>query len=180
MKKTKEISPVEDKRIPENETKPVVRILTAVPAPEKAIRYILWGLEEEGIPAEIEEIQEKPPQILAKRAADGSQLNVGIGINGTDQVAVLHHRDLPVEKPLFSLAADEFNMTQLRILGANAARLVKGDPLLFQNERVSPVDLKGLLEFQYGGLNDLTQLPQNQLVELITLVVTDLLNNMER
>ena len=36
---------------------------------------------------------------MAKQAADGSTLNVGIGINGHEEKAVLHHRDLPKERP---------------------------------------------------------------------------------
>ncbi|MBW2710477.1 MAG: hypothetical protein JRC58_01120 [Deltaproteobacteria bacterium] len=67
---------MEDKRIAGSETKPVVRIVTTVPSPEKEIGYILWGLEEEEIPAEIEEVEENSLEILAKQAADGSKLNV--------------------------------------------------------------------------------------------------------
>ena len=180
MKKTKEISPVEDKRIAGSETKPVVRIVTTVPSPEKEIGYILWGLEEEEIPAEIEEVEEKPLKILAKQAADGSKLNVGIGISGTDQMALLHHRDLPADKPLFSMTADEFNMTQLRMLGANAARLVKGNPLLFHSEQAYSAGPKDTMQLQQNALNDLAQLSQNQLGELITLIVTELVTNIER
>ena len=180
MKKSKEISLVEDKRITESEAKPVVRILTTVPSPEKAIRYILWGLEEEEIPAQIEEVEEKPLKILAKQAADGSKLNVGIGISGTNQMAVLHHRDLPVDRPLFSMGADGFNMTQLRMLGTNAARLVKGNPLLFHSEQAYSDDPKNSMKLPQNALNDLAQLSQNQLGELITLVVTELVTNIER
>ena len=56
---------MDDKRIAESEAKPVVRILTTVPSPEKAIGYILWGLEEEEIPSEIEEVEKKPLNILS-------------------------------------------------------------------------------------------------------------------
>jgi hypothetical protein len=180
MKKTKEISPVEDKRIAGSETKPVVRIVTTVPSPEKEIGYILWGLEEEEIPAEIEEVEENSLKILAKQAADGSKLNVGIGISGTNKMAVLHHRDLPVDKPLFSMAADKFDMTQLRLLGANAARLVKGNPLLFHSEQAYSDDPKDSMQLRESPLNDPAQLSQNQLGELITLVVTELQNNIKR
>ena len=163
-----------------SEAKPVVRILTTMPSPEKEIGYILWGLEEEEIPAEIEEVEEKPLKILAKQAADGSKLNVGIGISGTDQMALLHHRDLPADKPLFSMTADEFNMTQLRMLGANAARLVKGNPLLFHSEQAYSDGLEGSMQLQQNALNDPAQLSQNQLGELLTLVVIELLTHIER
>ena len=52
-----------------SEAKPVVRILTTMPSPEKEIGYILWGLEEEEIPAEIEKVEEKPLKILANEGA---------------------------------------------------------------------------------------------------------------
>jgi hypothetical protein len=151
-----------------------------VPSPEKAIGYILWGLEEEEIPAEVEEVGEKPLKILAKQAADGSKLNVGIAISGTDQMAVLHHRDLPVDNPLFSMVADEFSMAKLRMLGANAARLVKGNPLVFHSEQAYSPGSKDTMQLQQNALNGLAQLSQNQLGELITLVVTELLTNLEK
>ena len=180
MKKSKDISPVEDKRATGSEAKPVVRILSTAPSPEKEIGYILWGLEEEEIPAEIEEVGEKPLKTLAKQAADGSKLNVGIAVNGTDQMAVLHHRDLPIDKPLFSMAADEFNLAQLRMLGANAARLVKGNPLLFHSEQAFSSVPKDSTQLDQHAQNDLAQVTQNQLEKLITLVVTELLTNIER
>lgn len=180
MKKSKDISPVEDKRATGSEAKPVVRILSTAPSPEKEIGYILWGLEEEEIPAEIEEVEGKPLQALAKQAADGSKLNVGIAVSGTDQMAVLHHRDLPIDKPLFSMGADEFNSAQLRMLGANAARLVKGNPLLFHSEQTDSANPKGMTQSQKNTIEEVEQLSQNQLTELITLVVTELLTNIER
>ena len=180
MKKSKEISPVEDKRITGSEAKPVVRILATVPSPEKEIGYILWGLEEEEIPVEIEEVGEKPLKILAKQAADGSKLNVGIAISGTNKMAVLHHRDLPVEKPLFSMEADEFNLAQLRMLGANAARLVKGNPLLFHPEQDYSSNMKDSIQLQQNTLNDVAKISINQLGQLITLVVTELLTYRDR
>lgn len=171
---------MEDKPIGGSEAKPVVRILTTAPSPKREIESILWGLEEEEIPAEIEEVEEKSLRIIAKQAADESKLNVGIGINGIDQMAVLHHRDLPVDKPLFSMKADKFNMTQLRMLGANAARLVKGNPLLFHSEQDFSNGSTKSMQLQQNTISDLARLSQNQLGELITLIVTELLTNIER
>jgi hypothetical protein len=102
--------------------------------PSSLVEPILWGLEEEGIPAEIQRTENAPAHHLAKRAADASPLNVGIGINAIDRVAALHHRDLPQHGPLFSLTGEDLNPTGLRRLGANAARLFKGDPFVFQDE----------------------------------------------
>ncbi len=102
--------------------------------PQSIIEPILWGLEEEGIPAEVQQTQNAPAHHLAKLAADGSPLNVGIGINVLDHVVALHHRDLPVGSPLFSLVGEDLNPACLRRLGANAARLFKGDPFILYED----------------------------------------------
>lgn len=95
---------------------------------------ILWGLEEEGIPFEIREVDGRASLAdLAKEAADGSPLSVGIGVDGGGG-AVLHHHDLPDATPLFSLAAEPPPGEALRHLGMNAARLVKGQPLILDRE----------------------------------------------
>jgi hypothetical protein len=110
--------------------KPTVRII-ACEADEREIQPILWGLEEEGIPAEVENVSSGEAVVLAKQAAHMSALNVGIAVDGIKGEIVLHHRDLAGEYPLFTLAMPDASKAQLRVLGANAARLVKGDPLIF-------------------------------------------------
>jgi hypothetical protein len=67
---------------------------------------------------------------LAKEAAQMSPLNVGIGVDGRDGTVALHHRDLPEYEPLFVLKATEVESRELRRMGINAARLVKGEPLV--------------------------------------------------
>ena len=127
---------------------------------------ILWGLEEEGIPAEVQEVSGGGAVVLAKRAADMSPLNVGIGMNGAEGMVALHHRDLPAEKPLFTLTMKDVGAVQFRILGANAARLVKGEPLVFQ-EPLSDVDT--------SHSEDLIHNDSNELVDFIVRVVLELL-----
>lgn len=90
---------------------------------------VLWGLEEEGIPFEVREVGDGSGVDLAKQAADGSPLNVGIGLGGRGEV-VLHHSDLPPATPLFTLSIESRQAIALRHLGINAARLVKGQPLV--------------------------------------------------
>ena len=110
---------------------PAVGIFITPLVSRETVNHILWGLEEEGIPAEIKEMEgESEAVLLAKLAADSSRLNVGIGIDKAE--AVLHHRDLQQE-PLFSLGAEELNRMNLRCLGANAARLFKGNPLICED-----------------------------------------------
>ncbi|MBC2709631.1 MAG: glycerol dehydratase reactivase beta/small subunit family protein [Desulfosarcina sp.] len=171
-------------RFPSNDAKPVVRIFTTEPVPEQAVRYILWGLEEEGVPAELQTVPIGATEILAKQAADSSRLNVGIGINGTALMAVLHHRDLPGEKPLFFLTAEEFQAAPLRRLGANAARLVKAEPLVFKDEPLPPPETESFSRPLSVPIEAITQPPehqgQDQLEELIIRVVTEILNHMEK
>ena len=115
-----------------DEKKVAVLILARQPVPEEIINPILWGLEEEGIPVEFGEAASGSAEALGKQAANGSPLNVGIGINPTEQAVVLHHRDLPASEPLIFLRGGDNQPWRLRQLGLNAARLVKGDPLAFQ------------------------------------------------
>jgi hypothetical protein len=109
---------------------PVVIILAAKPAPAETIAPILWGLEEEGVPAELYEVAGGEGEALAKEAAERSTLNVGIGINLNDSVIALHHRNLPLKRPLFTLRSADLQPSDLWVLGKNAARLVKGEPLV--------------------------------------------------
>ncbi len=130
-----EYSPMSEDR------RPTVRLLGFRPIEDK-IRPLLWGLEEEGIPAEISEASGEDAVALAKQAAQMSPLNVGIGLNGVNGRVVLHHRDLPEDQPLFTLTTDQATPAQLRLLGMNAARLVKGEPLVFQHDmELKPEDL---------------------------------------
>lgn len=149
-----------------DDRRPIVRIMTLeVSAPEAL--PILWGLEEEGIPAEIHEVSGGRAVTLAKQAADMSPLNVGIGMNGAEGMVALHHRDLPGEQPLFTLAMKGVQTVQFRILGANAARLVKGEPLVFQDEPLSDGEVNHSEDFFH---ND-----PDELVDLIVRVVLELL-----
>lgn len=159
--------------------KPVVWIHALQPIPEDAIGHILLGLEEEGIPAKVKVSPSGSAEIIAKQAADGSRLNVGIGVDGKEQVVVLHHRDLPSEKPLFSLSAEEFQETQMWRLGLNTARLVKGNPLIFQDNPEYRVEPERKDQLQNYQSEDSIQLPQDQLEELISGVVTEILNNIK-
>jgi hypothetical protein len=115
--------------------RPTVRIISCH-ASDRELLPILWGLEEEGIPADVQNVSSGEAVILAKQAAHMSPLNVGIALNGLEGSIVLHHRDLSGECPLFTLPFKDVQNVQLRLLGTNAARLVKGEPLVFQSDDV--------------------------------------------
>lgn len=121
---------------PEFYETPVVLIYAVPLLLDGILEPVLWGLEEEGIPSRLEEKEISEAAALAKAAANASMLNVGIGIDKT-QVA-LHYRDLPPQQPLFVIKSEDFTRTNLRRLGANAARLVKGNPLIVPEALLTP------------------------------------------
>ena len=90
-------------------------------------KQILYGMEEEGIPFELQEMQSYDLIFESHQAAMESPLLVGVACLN-DQV-VIHYRNLPLDAPIFNesrLASKDNEF--LRALGANAARLVKGIP----------------------------------------------------
>ena len=113
--------------------RPAVCVLT-VSARNVDLQPVFWGLEEEGIPLEVQEASSGHAVALAKEAAHMSPLNVGIGVSGSEQKIVLHHRDLPADQPLFVIALRDADTKQLWRLGMNAARLVKAEPLLLKDD----------------------------------------------
>ncbi|MGG0718582.1 glycerol dehydratase reactivase beta/small subunit family protein [Robertmurraya massiliosenegalensis] len=86
---------------------------------------LLYGVEEEGVPTFVKESQQKSALELSYQAALDSTLGVGIGIDQDGQM-ILHYTKLDKKQPLFKENInDSFKQ---RVLGANAARLVKGMP----------------------------------------------------
>jgi len=169
-----------DELLPGNKAKPVVRISVMGSVPEAVIQCICWGLEEEGIPAEIQKVSNGPTLLLAKQAADASKLNVGICINGDSEKIVLHHRDLPSEKPLFVLTAEDFHATRLRILGTNAARLVKGEPLVFEKKQNHHDESSKTVSPEKEGSEKIGSLTQEQVEILVTRIVTKIMDSESR
>jgi hypothetical protein len=86
---------------------------------------LLDGLEEEGIPSTLQQKQENISALeLGYLAAQDSNLGVGIGIDG--EAIILHYVKLDKDHPLFQISQND--TANQRILGANAARLIKGIP----------------------------------------------------
>jgi hypothetical protein len=117
--------------------RPAVQVLLTQ-AQRVDLQPVLWGLEEEGIPVDMEEAKTGNAVALAKEAAHMSPLNVGIGVDGREDTLALHHRDLPADHPLFVLKLREVGSCDLRRLGINAARLVKSEPLVLEEDQPDP------------------------------------------
>ncbi|WP_432666514.1 glycerol dehydratase reactivase beta/small subunit family protein [Wukongibacter baidiensis] len=110
------------------ENKPTIKIYYS--SNIKDIRYfsnLLWGIEEEGIPYELEMMDGDSDIDLSYKAAQDSRLDVGLGISYEGFVS-LHYVKLNKDRPLFKINT-KLEGTKLRALGSNTARLVKGMPL---------------------------------------------------
>jgi len=89
---------------------------------------VKYGLEEEGIPFSCQEKGDFTSlEKLAYAAAEASTLGVGLGVDQNQNV-VLHYHRLQPDSPLFSLSGGSCNSILGRMMGSNAARLVKGNP----------------------------------------------------
>lgn len=86
---------------------------------------ICYGLEEEGIPFDSYFSEDNVNQI-AQDAAQKSRLGVGIAV-GDDNQIVIQHKKMNVDNPFFKKKIDKY--FQAKIMGSNAARLVKGIPI---------------------------------------------------
>lgn len=105
--------------------RPTVKIFYQDEMSESALREMMYGLEEEGIPWIAEPRPEQSAVALAFAASSASRLGVGLGINSRE--AVLHYEKLKEAEPLFRIPTDA-PPARMRSLGANAARLVKKLP----------------------------------------------------
>ena len=133
---------------------PAVWIVKARSVSAESFQPLLWGLEEEGVPYEVREAGVGSPAALAKQAADSSPLNVGISVGGRGEV-ILHHQDLPEETPLFEVTPGQGRPARLLHLGINAARLVKGQPLILGDEEDSNADSEEFPAVSRDELKDL-------------------------
>ena len=90
------------------------------------IREVVLGIEEEGLPYDIEEkTGYATARELAYKAAEASHLGVGIGIS--DKGIAIHTNKLKEDQPLFDVKLSD-DEEVLRAMGANAARLIKRMP----------------------------------------------------
>jgi len=85
---------------------------------------VLLGIEEEGIPYEVQQVHDSDVLELAHKASLDSRLGVGVGIS--KEGIVLQYEKLDKAAPLFKIKL--YQKDQFRNIGANAARLVKKMP----------------------------------------------------
>lgn len=85
---------------------------------------VLLGIEEEGIPYDLQGKQNSDVLELAHEASLESRLGVGVGIS--KEGIVLQYEKLKKAAPLFKIKLHQVD--QFRNIGSNAARLVKKMP----------------------------------------------------
>ncbi|MBC2061224.1 glycerol dehydratase [Listeria marthii] len=108
-------------------SKPAIYFHADKDADPECIKQVLFGIEEEDIPCELEIISLKEEVQAAFRASASSPLLVGITLKNDH--LVIHYRNLPPDKPLFSeYRFGAATLEKQRNMGMNAARLVKGVP----------------------------------------------------
>ena len=111
-----------------SEHKPSILIMTEQGKIDNQWNQVLWGIEEEGIPFQIKQANsEYSIEENAYEAAHQSALSVGIACSNNE--IVIHYKNLQQQQPLFRTNSNATTKPeQLRNLGSNAARLVKGIP----------------------------------------------------
>ena len=106
--------------------RPTIMLATHDRVSERALVPLLLGLEEQGVPVERFTLDELNPLTLAHEASLRSVLGIGIGVSL--EFVVVTTDKLPRERPYlahyFNRSADDD-----RVIGGNAARLVKRLPL---------------------------------------------------
>lgn len=91
---------------------------------ESKFLNILLGIEEEGIPYQLEAVHNSDVLELAHEASVNSRLGVGIGVSR--EGIVLQYEKLDKASPLFRIKLYQLDL--YRKIGSNAARLVKKMP----------------------------------------------------
>ena len=93
------------------------------------IKDAIYGIEEEEVPFKIHKEQHKPADTIPAAYDAAVQSVFGIGMGCSRKSIVIHHHKLIKQNPLFILLSSRCIPKTARILGQNAARLVKGMPL---------------------------------------------------
>ncbi len=113
-------------------TPPAILCHVNARVPEPALMSLLLGIEEEGVPVEVHRFDELNPLTLAHEAAVSSRLGIGLGVS-LDYVVTTTEK-LDEGRPYIAQFLGECP-EQDRVIGSNAARIVKRIPLRSAPER---------------------------------------------
>lgn len=112
---------------PVKQERPAIRMHVARSVQLPRLRDLVLGIEEEAVPVFVEVVDDAPADILAHEAAIAATLEIGIGVDATT-IAVTNDK-LPAGRPYLVTSLNASGSND-RHIGANAARLVKRNPLL--------------------------------------------------
>lgn len=112
------------------DTPSIIVCVSADFSSRQVLMEIISGIEEESIPCRIVLSKAREATALAYQGAEESILEVGVGADGRGCIAV-HCRGLPLTQPLFHFRGAQAPHLA-RNAGTNAARLVKGIPLVLE------------------------------------------------
>lgn len=106
--------------------RPTINLAVHEGVSDEQLTQVLLGIEEEGVPSRVDRLSELNPLTLAHRAATSSRLGIGLGI-ALDYVVITTEK-LPERRPYLAHFLGRSEQAD-RIIGSNAARLVKRLPL---------------------------------------------------
>ena len=110
-------------------SRPAVLVYRHPGTPAAALRQVCAGVEEEGVPTDVQDVPGvDDATALAHAAAGESRLGVGIGLDASGAAAV-HHGTLPAGTPVAATPAGA-PAAEWRRAGRIAARVVKHLPLV--------------------------------------------------
>lgn len=112
--------------------RPAIFISLAPDVDEKSARWVMIGAEEEGVPCQVVAGASHDAVTLAYLAAQGSRINVGVGIGG-GKIA-LQEAHMPADKPVLLREINDQALNLCRMFGSNAGRMVKHMPLRFSED----------------------------------------------
>ncbi|WP_336251031.1 glycerol dehydratase reactivase beta/small subunit family protein [Stomatohabitans albus] len=113
-----------DRRIPTE--RPSIAVLVHRDIAEEVLNPVRYGAEEEGVPITLGRTDNQDAFAIAHQAATQAQLDIGVGISG--HMAIITTRRLPQNRP-YLITGFGVDPEADRVIGANAARLVKRTPL---------------------------------------------------
>ncbi|MBU3178776.1 glycerol dehydratase reactivase beta/small subunit family protein [Clostridium estertheticum] len=117
----------------ENNSRPCIVVVTDKPD-KNILKQLLAGIEEEGIPYEVDVVNGDELLKITHKAAVYSRMGVGIGIN--QNRVLLHFSKLKVDKPILDAYLNDNIKDTARNIGNNAARLYKIMPFKNMDEGI--------------------------------------------
>ncbi len=106
---------------------------------EPLLREILAGIEEEGIPYKLKNIEFSGETMQRCIHSEAQNSKIGIAIGIMNSRIILQYSKLKEENPLINLKLNLYEKEKARIVGCNAARLYKIMP--FKDIELVDVDM---------------------------------------